>query len=356
MVDKIHYRWDFIGLSTDTKPTPAESPKVVNGSTYYESDTSKLFVFYKDTWYERKPLGGGGGSDINVVQTTGDSTTDVMSQKAVTDALNALPTGGITELTSADYNWPAENPTGVALWLLDSGWYTAPGILVYYDSSTSYGIPSNGAELFYVSKATAPTGASRISVIGTDNTVTVYSTQLNNGSRYSGPTKTVNVVQATGTSTTDVMSQNAVTSMVFADPSIRYQVQIGALSAASGSEAIAIGLSSKASSTGAISISGNNGPGTATASGYGSVLVGYSGKSTAIGSVALGACSNANTQGQVDVGTTDTYYGYNTSNYRLLSGLYDGQSAHDAVTVGQVNSVIDSINAALSTNIPHIGA
>ena len=31
--------------------------------------------------------GGGGGSDINVVQTTGTSTTDVMSQKAVTDAL-----------------------------------------------------------------------------------------------------------------------------------------------------------------------------------------------------------------------------------------------------------------------------
>jgi hypothetical protein len=87
MVNKIHYRWDFVGLSTDTKPTPEESPKVVNGSTYYESDTSKLFVFYKDTWYERKPLGGGGGGDITVVQTTGQSTTDVMSQKAVTDII-----------------------------------------------------------------------------------------------------------------------------------------------------------------------------------------------------------------------------------------------------------------------------
>ena len=31
--------------------------------------------------------GGGGGSDINVVQTTGQSTTDVMSQKAITDLL-----------------------------------------------------------------------------------------------------------------------------------------------------------------------------------------------------------------------------------------------------------------------------
>lgn len=61
MVNKIHYRWDFFGLSTDTKPTPEDSPKVVDGSTFYESDTSKLFVFYKDTWYERKPLGEGGG-------------------------------------------------------------------------------------------------------------------------------------------------------------------------------------------------------------------------------------------------------------------------------------------------------
>lgn len=58
---KNHYRWDFIGLSTDTKPTPATSEKVVDGSTYYCSDTSKLYVYCKDNWYERKPLGGGGG-------------------------------------------------------------------------------------------------------------------------------------------------------------------------------------------------------------------------------------------------------------------------------------------------------
>ena len=61
MVTDNHYRWDFIGLSTDNKPTPATSEKVVDGSTFYCSDTSKLYVFCKDTWYERKPLGGGGG-------------------------------------------------------------------------------------------------------------------------------------------------------------------------------------------------------------------------------------------------------------------------------------------------------
>ena len=77
------YRWDFIGLSTDTKPTKATSDKVANGSTYYESDTSKLYVFYGDQWYEKTATGGGGS--VTVVQTTGQSTTSVMSQKAVTD-------------------------------------------------------------------------------------------------------------------------------------------------------------------------------------------------------------------------------------------------------------------------------
>ena len=122
-----HYRWDFIGLSTDDKPTSEASEKVVNGSTFYCSDTSKLYVYCDGTWYERKPLGGGGGggtSDFEqltnrpkynnttmsgttniplvptISQTTGSSTTDVMSQKAVTDivgnvasALNAINNG-----------------------------------------------------------------------------------------------------------------------------------------------------------------------------------------------------------------------------------------------------------------------
>jgi hypothetical protein len=91
MVDRIQYRWDFIGLSTDTKPTPETNDRVANGSTFYCSDTSKLYVWYKDQWYE-KTVSGGGGSTINVVQTTGQSTTDVMSQKAVTDILGAVET------------------------------------------------------------------------------------------------------------------------------------------------------------------------------------------------------------------------------------------------------------------------
>ena len=62
-VSNQRYRWDFIGLSTDTKPTKATSKKVTNGSTYYESNTSKLYVWYGNQWYERKTLSGGSGGD-----------------------------------------------------------------------------------------------------------------------------------------------------------------------------------------------------------------------------------------------------------------------------------------------------
>lgn len=57
------HRWDFIGLSTDVKPTPTTSKRVVDGSTYYESNTSKYYIWYTDRWYERKPTGGGGSGD-----------------------------------------------------------------------------------------------------------------------------------------------------------------------------------------------------------------------------------------------------------------------------------------------------
>ena len=46
-------RWDFIGLSTDAKPTPTTSKKVTDGSTFYEADTSKLYFWTKDQWYEK---------------------------------------------------------------------------------------------------------------------------------------------------------------------------------------------------------------------------------------------------------------------------------------------------------------
>ena len=53
MNGQINTRWDFIGLSSDTKPTPTTSDKVVDGSTYYEADTSRLFFWTNDQWYRK---------------------------------------------------------------------------------------------------------------------------------------------------------------------------------------------------------------------------------------------------------------------------------------------------------------
>lgn len=45
-------RWDFIGLSTDAKPTP-QTHKVVDGSTFFEADTSRLYFWTKNQWYRK---------------------------------------------------------------------------------------------------------------------------------------------------------------------------------------------------------------------------------------------------------------------------------------------------------------
>lgn len=76
-------------------------------------------------------------------------------------------------------------------------------------------------------------------------------------------------------------------------------------------------------------------------------------------SVALGERAEATREGEVNVGysnNTSQYHGYNNSQYRVIGGVYDGQLDHDAVTVGQINTLIDAINTATGSSIPHIGA
>lgn len=122
----------------------------------------------------------------------------------------------------------------------------------------------------------------------------------------------INVVQAPGTSTTDVMSQNAVTSMVFYDPSSRRKIGIGLNTVVYGTNGVAVGDSARAA---------------------------------ADGSVAIGASAQTTAIGQVMIGTSVTSYGYNSSNYRLLSGVYDPQSDHDAATKGYVDTAVAGAGA-----------
>ena len=149
-----HYRWDFIGLSTDTKPTPETSEKVVDGSTFYCSDNSKLYVFCKDTWYEKTVSGGGGGASytagdgIDIENNTISVDTNTIQAKLtagtgidITDnVISAIASGGITELTEDMYDYPTSSPKAIAIWKLPAGIYHAPTGVKHrcYGTSSNY--------------------------------------------------------------------------------------------------------------------------------------------------------------------------------------------------------------------------
>ena len=271
MVTDNHYRWDFIGLSTDEKPTPATSKKVTDGSTFYCSDNSKLYVWYKDQWYEKEATGGGGTS-----YTAGDGID-------ITNDTISVDTSVVQE------------------------------------------------------KLTAGTGIT----ISEDNEI-------------SAEGGSVNVVQTTGGSTTDVMSQKATTDMVMSGTSVGILADDR-----SGAYAVAIGKNSVAYQGGTIAIGGGGSTlSSARTSAINAIAIGSNSNATAQNSISLGEGAKATRKGELNISTeggtaTD---GFNNTKYRVIGGVHDGQDAHDAVTVEQVNSVIDAINTALSTNIPHIGA
>lgn len=308
-----HYRWDFIGLSTDEKPTPETSEKVANGSTFYCSDTSKLYVWYKNQWYEKVVEGGGSSY-------TAGNGIDIDNNEISVDTDTIQP------------------------------------------------------------KLTAGTG-----IDITDNTISATGG--------GGPT----VVQTTGTSTTDVMSQDATTKLVYPDiDNNPYKMVIGEGLIYDTNKGVAInGTLNTGITGGSIAIGTPNGGGaligqngradqsvaignSATVGhGAGSVAIGaqayvnsgtntgynvalgynaYAGNAAVNNTVALGANAKTTRTGEVNIGTGGQNAGYNSTDYRVLGGVHDGQDAHDAVNVEQVNATIDAINTALSISIPHIGA
>lgn len=167
----------------------------------------------------------------------------------------------------------------------------------------------------------------------------------------------ITVVQTTGTSPTDVMSQSATTGMVFTDPSSKEQLRIGggnvratSYGVALGYDAHAQGLNStaighSAASSSASSIAVGN---SAIASGSHSIAIGTSALANVNRAIAIGAFASASQAGEINVGSGVQNLGYNNTNYRLLTGLYDPQSAHDAATKGYVDGLVGNIETALN--------
>jgi len=388
MVTDNHYRWDFIGLSTDTKPTPLTSDKVVDGSTFYCSDTSKLYVFCKDTWYERKPLGGGGGGGGGTSYTAGAGITiedDTISVD--TDTIQPKLTAG-TNITISDDTISATDTTYTAGTNVS---ISNENVISATDTTYSNFVGTDGTSAGTAGLVPAPTTSDTDKYLKSDGTWATVS----------GGGGSVTVVQTTGTSTSDVMSQNATTSMIFGDAGTNDKIVIGtgaSVSAQSsnmaigtsasgnGTQSTAVGYIAKASANGtalgynaragisasqtnttAIGQSAYGGGEHCTAVGDSantinafSTAIGASARarsfrSVAIGagavvdnspamdySVALGANAVTTRAGEVNVGTGDpatSTLGFNSSAYRVIGGVYDGQDLHDAATVAQGNTL-----------------
>lgn len=159
------------------------------------------------------------------------------------------------------------------------------------------------------------------------------------------------VVQTAGTSTTNVMSQDATGKLVYANPAPSYQktVKIGKSAAAYESDAsVAIGQQATASGMWAVALGYLSTAAAysiaagvqASASGQYAEAFGRQASAGSKGSIALGAYSSASSVGEMNIGSSIVDYGYNSSNYRLLTGLYDPQNAHDAATKGYVDTAV----------------
>lgn len=267
MVTDNHYRWDFIGLSTDDKPTPATSPKVVDGSTFYCSDNSKLYVYCKNQWYEKTATGGSSytagtgitiaddtisvdtttiqpkltaGSNVTIADNTISATDTTYSAFTGTDGVDAgtsglVPAPAITDvdkflksdgtwseaggsisgaiaLTTADYNYPANNPNGIAPWLLAPGlYYLSQNNMNFYYNSGSAGTTSGVG--FYVVRDWG--GKKSVLRLNNNNTwnYTDYTTTGSSNQTYTLLGNDI-VKQTTGSGQSDLMSQKAITDTI----------------------------------------------------------------------------------------------------------------------------------------------
>lgn len=145
------------------------------------------------------------------------------------------------------------------------------------------------------------------------------------------------VVQTTGTSTTDVMSQNAVTSMVYQDPATRSLIQIGNGANANGNWAVSVGAS--ASVSGGYSLALGGGAKVYVSDG---AAIGAASNVSHDYSVALGYNSRTSATNQVSVGRGSASGSGPAT--RSIVNVTDPTNAQDAATKNYVDAGDSSIS------------
>lgn len=332
--DNLHYDMLLIGAYTDSGNSHILQYNMQSGGGYpipliKDNLTTDSPWFYALSANQGKVLKDMIGDLANL------STTDKTNLVAAINEAASMG-GGVTELTSADYNYPTNNPTSVALWLLEPGLYINPnGVQVKVHSSDT----SLQADFFTFMVGQKNPLAGSVPIIGISTT----SSNQNYGMRFwfvrtsdGNLSKTVQVLDnsyiatAPGGRSDLVMSQGAATSLVFADPGTRQKVRIGESASASGLNSVAIGYAAITNGNYNVGIGDNA----------------YT-PNNIQNSVALGRRAYPTRTGEVNVGTgVETTAGFNGSNYRVIGGVYDPQTDHDAATKGYVDTAIAAAGGA----------
>ena len=340
-----HYRWDFIGLSTDQKPTPATSEKVVDGSTFYCSDNSKLYVYCKDQWYEKTATGGGG-----TTYTAGDGIT------ITEDEISVDPTYVATmEELDARINKGAGAPTTATEGVVGGLYEDTTNGKLYICTAVTEGTDPDpdtytweevggggGGDAVYSDKTTSNATTGGAVYIGDkDASQNVISdpTTTDNHYRYfwalpySGSFDASTAIPANeGINIGGVQGESAGANAGTYNINIGYRSQIGNWQDLN----TAIGWQSKITNSYCVALGAN-----AQARANYSTAIGYDAQCWQNNSIALGKGAYPTRQGELNI-TCDNATAFNNTIYRVIGGVHDGQKLHDAATVAQGNTLATS--------------
>lgn len=235
----------------------------------------------------------------NVVQTTGASTTDVMSQNAATRLVYRDP----SNLQSILIGDGASDTSGTNYSSITIGRNAASSSST--GGATTIGNSATASHDSVALGTAAKAGSTHSVALGYNSESSVFSVATGHSAKAKG---------AYGYSV-----------------AIGYNAQVDTQGTG-----VALGSNTYASGRNSIAIGGSTAGGAPVTQATGESSMAFlSGTASGDYSVSFGA--DVTQSGIVSIETTGTH-GYNSSNYRLLTGLYDPQSAHDAATKGYVDS------------------